>query len=83
MHFEAQRHSGAMVNASDCRAKGPGFNTRPCHLHHYIVLLLMIKSVQFHKSFVFKYVFTISKLTKDEWMVLAVGVYVLYSALCI
>ena len=83
MHVEAQRLSGAMVNASDWRAKGPGFKTRLCHLHHFIVLFLLVKFVQFHKSFVFKYVFTISKLTIDEWMVWAVGVYFLYSSLCI
>ena len=83
MHVQAHRLSCAMVNASDWRAKGPGFNTRPCHLHHFIVLFLIVKSVQFHKSFVFEYVFTISKLTIDEWMVWAIGVYLVYSALCI
>ena len=85
MLVKAQRLNGAMIDASDWCAKGPGFNTRPCHLHvhHFILLFLMVNLVHFHKSFVFEYVFDISKPTIDEWMVWAVGVYLLYSALCI
>ena len=39
------RHSGAVVNAVELHARGPGFNTHPCHLVYSIILFLMAKSL--------------------------------------
>ena len=62
MHVEAYRLSGAVVNASNWGATGPGFDTHRGHILHIIILSLYLKLVQIHKSFVSRYVFTIFKL---------------------
>ena len=72
MHIETQRLSGAMVNALDHLARVQYLSMSPIYL---IILFIMMKSVQLQKCFAFYYFSTIFKVTIDDWLVWAVGVY--------